>query len=1286
MAITPETFMRRDLPSTLRLRFVASSLFVLLCGFTPQLTTSPPPPATVYRDEYGVPHIESPIEETAFRALGYEEARDGLFHIQANLARFRGESASVLGVGGGVKNFCGENVRNDALVKLYDLNMRDRGSEDDLKDLLFRSDAPPGRKNQLYKNLKAYAEGVDAYRLRLNAGNGLRAQETTYRDWLVSSGFGWVLTTPVDVFDVASAGSWAVNIAHFATAGRADNNPHINPCSQNCPAPVEPSEEEDPLGLYLEGVPQLGSKGFGWSFDYTAQDRFAAVMADQQGAFDPTFQGFPATQVIPTGFDDFGAGRWFAHLKVNQPKEPIDSYGYLTSGWGVFSNSFNDFVAVGGSTSAFNSSDTFLLRLEEQMTPAPSGLPSTPPRYYCYYDGAFKDFQIETVTVATTTGSKDVTVWWAPGLGLVVNTQHFWADRTTNWVIDPLNNSVRNNFYATLTDPSTQMPVLIAYRIPADPFVDGGPGGSDHLFRTQNGLYELMHARTVYDVQDEVIKHDLNRTPNIVAVDRDGRIFSTVTATMPERGLDCMGLPEPDDKFDLYDKTADREPVPARWDSDIAFDWQFDGSGSLKYLEPDGDGVASNSDYLPYVLFDPVTPSNNHPAQMQSGMVYENPGFVTASNDQIYFFYQKAFNTTTKLPVVCNTRSSPDNRILDNLFETGTRYHSRSATLSAATTNKYIIDFLIGAFWNGGIDAAEAVDFAWDNRNYADKDYPGYPDANGVEQDLGVEDLPHVVRSLKELEIELATVQAEAAREAAFFEDLWVALHAGGALDADYQIELGPGQTETVNLRDVWVDNQFTDANGVPRIFWYPDYGYAEYVDMPGQSALIDFFHEQTRVGGKSVADSGATLTQLEVDALTLAPGPVNPQGPEPVIPLLEGWAAEGYANTIGSEPAALYLQYGQGFLAAKNGWNAASNTIKPDNEYEEGHMWASLVNGDLISVPVRFPDTESLSAANQTLVDLGPTGSPPSPIDEEGRFNTGEHLLRPVVSYQALGSIVLSMDSLASLMAESGSAGRHGILRVPSLSQREDAGDPLEQPPYDALYSNVGTRTVKTPDQLSRADINALVRLFLVRMGGFSLEAGQGTDKVSRFDAWLLDMTQPPPYAWHYPLTRNLTRVACLRRLLLADEFNRDKFNGQRPEWGDLVRARIIDYTNTQRWPLNNGVPVPEGAACEGGFLREAPMLPDGPVTAGFSDRFWATAGSARPMFVMYPEDGGSPISYFCAYPGNRLSAPDSPHFAGLMDSWASGELVLTHKEDFKTAPFSTDPGLPPSPYQSPP
>ena len=71
----------------------AATALLLLPGAA---QTSPSTQATVYRDPFGVPHIEAESEPVAWYARGFEEARDGLLLLQVSAKRVRGQAVKYL--------------------------------------------------------------------------------------------------------------------------------------------------------------------------------------------------------------------------------------------------------------------------------------------------------------------------------------------------------------------------------------------------------------------------------------------------------------------------------------------------------------------------------------------------------------------------------------------------------------------------------------------------------------------------------------------------------------------------------------------------------------------------------------------------------------------------------------------------------------------------------------------------------------------------------------------------------------------------------------------------------------------------------------------------------------------------------------------------------------------------------------------------------------------------------------------------------------------------------------
>src|SRR5262245_31393007 len=88
---TPGWFLRALLLGSLLLTYLLTALPARAQGSSYQ------PPASVYRDKNGVPHIVGALEESVFYALGYEQGRDALYPAQINIKRYLGEARKWLG-------------------------------------------------------------------------------------------------------------------------------------------------------------------------------------------------------------------------------------------------------------------------------------------------------------------------------------------------------------------------------------------------------------------------------------------------------------------------------------------------------------------------------------------------------------------------------------------------------------------------------------------------------------------------------------------------------------------------------------------------------------------------------------------------------------------------------------------------------------------------------------------------------------------------------------------------------------------------------------------------------------------------------------------------------------------------------------------------------------------------------------------------------------------------------------------------------------------------------------
>src|SRR5262249_23566044 len=107
---------------------------------------------------------------------------------------------------------------------------------------------------------------------------------------------------------------------------------------------------------------------------------------------------------------------------------------------------------------------------------------------------------------------------------------------------------------------------------------------------------------------------------------------------------------------------------------------------TIQYLSPQtlGPNNTPDASYMPYVLLDPVTQNGTHPASavaVDDGTgdpTYENPGFVSASNENIFLVYQKEAKLSESSPPPGQHLRALNNQILANILAAGTTYYTRS--------------------------------------------------------------------------------------------------------------------------------------------------------------------------------------------------------------------------------------------------------------------------------------------------------------------------------------------------------------------------------------------------------------------------------------------------------------------------------------------------------------------------------------------------------------------------------------------------------------------------------
>src|SRR6266705_1233120 len=85
-------------------------LLFLSVAWLPQAAASETNEATLYRDEFGIPHVFAPTLEAAAYAVGYAQAEDRLEELLKNYRRACGTMSEVFGPG---------NFRNDMIARMF---------------------------------------------------------------------------------------------------------------------------------------------------------------------------------------------------------------------------------------------------------------------------------------------------------------------------------------------------------------------------------------------------------------------------------------------------------------------------------------------------------------------------------------------------------------------------------------------------------------------------------------------------------------------------------------------------------------------------------------------------------------------------------------------------------------------------------------------------------------------------------------------------------------------------------------------------------------------------------------------------------------------------------------------------------------------------------------------------------------------------------------------------------------------------------------------------------------
>jgi penicillin amidase len=114
----------------------------LVVPFAAQSSTAPPSDeATIYRDEYGIPHVYAPTLEAASFAIGYAQAEDRLEELLKNYRRANGTMAEIAGP---------ESYRSDYIQRMWRHSSISREKYNEVSP-------------KMRAGIEAYIEGVKAF-------------------------------------------------------------------------------------------------------------------------------------------------------------------------------------------------------------------------------------------------------------------------------------------------------------------------------------------------------------------------------------------------------------------------------------------------------------------------------------------------------------------------------------------------------------------------------------------------------------------------------------------------------------------------------------------------------------------------------------------------------------------------------------------------------------------------------------------------------------------------------------------------------------------------------------------------------------------------------------------------------------------------------------------------------------------------------------------------------------------------------------------------------------------
>ncbi|MBP8298876.1 MAG: penicillin acylase family protein [Planctomycetes bacterium] len=1235
-----------------------------------------------------MPHIVATSERAAWYALGYEQARDGLLWIQyackaakGELTWVRGRVTVTLPQQAPVPMVDASGLTNDLAVQLLGASLRGM-SVSNLRTLF----ASSSTQVNFYDNCVAFADGVNAYRQAVATSLTQGTPEYQLKTWLdthaLPSNPGgqpnlhWVYAEAVDPVDIASQGGWTAAFWSFLGAEmQVVNSIGSSYTFQGggFVEPVDPDPVVDVLapGLgaalmgqirhYASSVPgapsaMCGSNTFAWAHGF-CRDSSTSPPTFYAGLLADPHQGRPFHGAdFPGQFKNTPNHMWFAHVQVTPlgaSTPTLDVFGHVPYAAAAFQSCHNRNIAMGGTAGAPNHTDHFVVRLKEA---ANGGLPDPALLYYSYYHDTFNSNNTyQPLTVVNCTILRD------DGVAVPV---HCW--RAGSFGV-ALPNLLQLRAYVAAYDPSANpqpvphpgLPVVYGERV--DDTSSAPPPRWSVNTRTNPPKSRYWATpQTVNGVPMTSPMLVTLRSPMDLAVAGNPQGASSPQTRSEARHWlmlrDFWELNHADSVWDVPKRTNS-----GALNVNVCFADRYGGTFTtqLSSIPKRGvdqalanDGYTSLDKVAFYSGFAGPVPARHHLDRMFDWQ-FGSSGTADRPAPLEYLDYNMNGQGVPVDPPIIAFKPYTLQVPALNLRYPPTRIFPASSQGPWAIESGWFASATNDAIWG----------------------YSRKRDENGWLGPVSPPMFSNLVTPKNDL--------------------LQHALDLGCAYQSSL---LG---FEGVDRHQIVVE-QFTRQ--------------AEYAYTNGSSGLPPMTPTQMRefvVAPKLHVEAGSPVAIRQLQQV-LASG-TDPENPlnraqkeleffsdlwDVLTSPLPVWTAKNWAN---------YVPVGGTGVSLRSLW-----VDRNDPNHLDQIFWYDDPNNPAAPRWIDMPPSAPLIDFVWSDSDLGhglTTGAALSSGLMSGPELADFTSLVGLLANWDLGTPAadrfkaLPTSSAACLYemmrkgydAKGQTYGRKWRPMQSGVPQQLEAKDwkalegiafPVAQmatlmpgglnPPYDALYSNVPGRNVRTAAQLLPSHVNELVKFFL-QLGSHYIDPVYNNGNPSRkfLRSQLAGGSILPFLPATYPLTGGLERLAVLRRLLdTRDYLLGGLSNSSLPPMSQCFRTRAFDYNGSQLWPVGA-----QDSPCVGGGLRSVDWVEDAGdqryrPSQGFQPLFIGAHGSYATLLAMFPLQGanqGSVESYFWCTPGVQAMGPDlrgptqtSARFNAHMNAYATNSLLPSYYSNF--------------------